>query len=167
MRYPALLIAFFILSCNSKTQQKQIVGKDSTNIIIVDQDDKEMEAAINTAQSSLPKFDSALFSNNPAYNSFSLKVRFAYGNNNGEHIWLKDITKKQGEYVGIVNNEPEYVPNLKLDDTIKVNKKDISDWMYFDNDILRGGFTMRLLRERMTPKERAEFDSSISYKIDD
>lgn len=166
MKHPILLILLFIVSCNSNTQ-KQIIGKDSTGIIIVDQGDKEMEAAIITAQLSLHKFDSALFSNNLNYNSFSLKVRFAYGDNNGEHIWLRDIAKNKGEYVGIVNNEPEYVSNLKLNDTIRINKKDISDWMYLDSDTLRGGSTIRLLRRRMTASERAEFDSGRFYKIGD
>lgn len=166
MKQPILFIGFLIVSCNSNTQ-KQIIGKDSTSIIIVEQGDRQMEVAISKAQSSLPKFDSALYINNPDYNSFALKVRFAYGTDNGEHIWLTDITKNKGEYVGVVNNEPEYVSNLKLYDTIRINKKDISDWMYLDKDILRGGFTIKLLRDRMTKRERAEFDSSRFYKMEE
>lgn len=165
MKHSILFFLLFILSCNSNTQN-QITGKDSTKIIIVEQGNKEMAAAITTAKSWLSKFDSALFSNNSNYNSFSLKVRFAYGENNGEHIWLKDITKNQEQYVGIVNNEPEYISNLKLNDTIKINQRDISDWMYLDNDILTGGFTIRLFRERMTEVERAEHDSGSFYKIE-
>ncbi|WP_462222449.1 DUF2314 domain-containing protein [Ferruginibacter sp.] len=164
MNQKALIILLIIFSCNSNTQ-KQIIEKDSKNIIIVQQGDKEMEAAIYIAKSSLYKFDSALFTNKSDYNSFALKVRFAYGNNNGEHIWLSDITKIKGEYMGIVNNEPEYVSNLKLNDTISVNKDDISDWMYLDKDILKGGFTIRLLRDRMTAIERAAFDSNRFYKF--
>ncbi len=165
MKHSIVFILVFILSCNSNTQ-KQIIGKDSTSILIVEQGDKEMEAAIATAQSSLSQFDSALFGNNHNYNSFALKVRFAYGEKNGEHIWLREITKNKGEYVGIVNNEPEYIPNLKIDDTIKINKKNISDWMYLDDDILRGGFTIQLLRNRMSPSERAQFDSARYYKLE-
>ncbi len=165
MKNAILFILVFIVSCKSVTQ-KRFIGKDSTGIIIVDQGDSQMEAAINSAQTSLTKFDSALFSNNPEFNSFALKVRFAYGNNNGEHIWLRDITKKQGEYVGIVNNEPEYIPNLKLNDTIMVTRKDISDWMYLAGDTLRGGFTVRLLRDRMPDNERAADDSGRFYKME-
>jgi uncharacterized protein YegJ (DUF2314 family) len=164
MKNPILLIALFV-SCNSNTQ-KQITGKDSSSIIIVEQGDKQMEFAISKAQSPLSKFDSALFSNNPDYSSFALKVRFAYGVNNGEHIWLTDITKTKGEYKGVVNNEPEYISNLKLNDTIRIDKKDISDWMFMDKDSLRGGFTIKLLRDRMTKSERAEFDSGRFYKME-
>jgi uncharacterized protein YegJ (DUF2314 family) len=126
-----------------------------------------MNEAIARANFTLKEFDSALFSDNPYYNSFSLKVKFPYGEGNFEHIWLKEITKKKGKYEGIVNNEPEYISNLKFDDTIKINLENISDWMYLDNDILRGGFTTRLLRKRMSESERSQFDSSHFYKIED
>lgn len=160
-------IFVFLISCNTNTQ-RQIIAKDSTKIIIVNQGDKEMDAAISKARESLNSFDSALLSKSRVYNSFSLKVRFTYNdNNNGEHIWFSNIAKVNNEYIGIVNNEPEYVSNLKLGDTLQINKADISDWMYFDKDILRGGFTIKLLRKRMTPSERAEFDSSRTYKIVD
>lgn len=165
MRYLGLLVLGFIVSCTSNTQ-KTIIGRDSTDITIIQQDDQEMNGAITLAQSSLNKFDSALFSNDSNFTSFALKVRFSYGDNNGEHIWLTDITKTKGEYFGIVNNEPEYVSALKLYDTIKILKKDISDWMYLDKSILRGGFTIRLIRNRMTEIERAEYDSSSFYRIE-
>jgi len=165
MKYFAFLILAFVLSCNSNPQ-KQILAKDSTRMIIVDQGDKEMDAAIARGKLTLPNFDSALLSRNSNYTGFAIKVRFAYGENNGEHIWLNEIQKVNEEYVGLVNNEPEYVTDLKLRDTIQINKQDISDWMYFDDDILKGGFTIKLFRARMTPKERAEFDSGANYKFE-
>lgn len=164
--YFLLFVITIFCSCNTN-EQKRIIAKDSIGIIVLASDDKKMAEAITTAQSSLSKFDSALFSNNENYNTFSLKVRFPYGEDNGEHIWLREITKKKGVYVGIVNNDPEYVSNVKFDDTIKVNPTTISDWMYLDNDILRGGFTTRLLRNRMSNSERAQFDSSNYFKIED
>ena len=88
MKYFAFLILAFVLSCNSNPQ-KQILAKDSTRMIIVDQGDKEMDAAIARAKLTLPNFDSALLSRNSNYTGFAIKVRFAYGENNGEHIWLK------------------------------------------------------------------------------
>ena len=166
MKQIFLFFLLFISACNSNTQ-KQILGKDSTNIIIVQQDDDEMSAAISMAKSSLNQFDSALLSKKSRYNSFSLKVRFPYGDNSGEHIWLSDITKYKDEYMGIVNNEPEYVSTLKLYDTIKINKNNISDWMYLDKKILKGGFTIKLLRKRMSSGERAQFDSTRFYELEE
>jgi uncharacterized protein YegJ (DUF2314 family) len=165
MKYLNLFFLILIASCNSNTQ-RTIIAKDSTQVVIVQQDDNEMNTAIFNAKNSLSKFDSALSSKNSDYSSFALKVRFAY-DNNGEHIWLNHIIMHNREYIGIVNNQPEYISNLKLGDTIKINKNDISDWMYIDNDILRGAFTIKLLRKRMSEKERMEFDSTSFYKIEE
>jgi uncharacterized protein YegJ (DUF2314 family) len=160
-----LLLFINIFSCNNNTQ-RQIVGKDSTTLTIVDSDDREMEVAIALAKSSLDRFDSALFSNDSNFHSFALKVRFPYGENNGEHIWLSGISKNNGVYTGIVNNVPEYVSNIKLNDTIQINKKDISDWMYLKKNILQGGFTMKLIRKRMSPQERLELDTTSFFKYE-
>ena len=161
-----IILNLFLLGSYISNAQTKIINQDSTHVIIVEQDDSQMDSAIKNAQISLTKFDSALFSNNPRYNWFALKVRFAYGDDNGEHIWFKDITQKHGEYVGIVSNEPIHIKDISLNDTIMINRKDISDWMYLDADTLIGGFTIRLLRNRMPQKERDEFDSSRFYKIE-
>lgn len=166
MKYLHLFILLFILSCTSNRQER-FIGKDSTDIFVVDTGDEEMEAAIASARASLNKFDSALSGINPNYYSFSLKVRFPYGESNGEHIWLTDIEKVGDAYRGVVNNEPEYVTDLELYDTVRVEKMNISDWMYLEKDLLIGGFTIRLIRNRMTASERAAFDSTSFFRIVD
>ena len=161
-----ILFTFFFLGSYIINAQTRIISQDATDIIIVEQGDSQMDSAIKNAQISLTKFDSALCSNNPRYNWFALKVRFAYGDDNGEHIWFKDITQKDGEYMGVVSNEPINIKDISLNDTILIKRKDISDWMYIDADTLRGGFTIRLLRDRMPQNERDEFDASSFYKIE-
>lgn len=163
-----LLLLIFISACKSNTQKQTLrLGKDSTGIITVQSDDEEMNTAITFAKISLSKFDSALSSKNSNYHSFSLKVKFTYGDNNAEHIWFGDIVRYGEGYIGVVNNEPEYIPALKLYDTIKIHKGSISDWMYLDKKVLKGGFTIKLLRKRMTPDERVKFDSSALYEWED
>jgi len=116
---PVILI-MFLFSCHSVTTP--VLAKDSTTISIVATEDQEMNAAISTARQSLSKFDSALASHNPRYTFFALKVRFPYGNDNGEHIWLNEITKSKGAYSGIINNSPEYITHIKLGDTVAIDK---------------------------------------------
>ena len=48
---------------------------------------------------------------------------------------------------------------------MEINRNEISDWMYIKNSVLHGGYTIRLLRDRMTEEERKEFDASIEMKI--
>ena len=38
--------------------------------------------------------------------------------------------------------------------------------MYVDHGKLVGGYTLRVLRDGLSPAERAEFDRSIPFKID-
>jgi len=62
---------------------------------------------------------------------------------------------------------PESTTNVKLGDTIQIENDNISDWMYADNQKLEGGFTIRLLRKRMTEPERKQFDNKIGLIIED
>ena len=66
----------------------------------------------------------------------------------------------------IVDNLPEYASDLQLWDIVKVSPEDITDWMYTKNDTLIGGYTIRVLRNRMTADEREQFDSENSLVID-
>jgi uncharacterized protein YegJ (DUF2314 family) len=48
---------------------------------------------------------------------------------------------------------------VKVGDTVQISNDNISDWMYVDGIKLRGGYTIRLLRKRMTETERKQFDA--------
>jgi len=41
----------------------------------------------------------------------------------------------------------------------------ISDWMYIDDGYLVGGYTTRVIRDRMTPEEREAHDAEAPYKF--
>lgn len=61
---------------------------------------------------------------------------------------------------------PDSVPDVRQGDTIEINAANISDWSYTDKGILRCGYTIRLLRGRMTAAERAELDSMAYYRLE-
>jgi uncharacterized protein YegJ (DUF2314 family) len=56
---------------------------------------------------------------------------------------------------------------VEAGEEVRVDPEKISDWMYVDNGVLRGGFTLRVLRSRMSPQEREQFDSEIGFGIED
>ena len=116
-----------------------------------------MNRAMLNAVQTLDTFKEALLSKNKDYKCFALKSRFITSTGS-EHIWLRDIILKDKKYVGIVANLPDSIKDVKLGDTISIVKNNISDWMYLDKKILRGGYTIRLLRKRMTDIERKQFD---------
>ncbi|WP_371311664.1 DUF2314 domain-containing protein, partial [Flavobacterium circumlabens] len=72
-------------------------------------------------------------------------------------MWLTDVQYKNGKYSGILDNEPEYITEYKIGEKIEVDNSKISDWMYIENGKLFGGYTMKLLRARMTEAEREQF----------
>ena len=110
-------------------------------------DDEEMKRATEMALKTLQTFDSALKSGSPFYQKFSLKSKFDVPDG-AEHIWVKNISIKNERYFGIVDNVPNSISNLKIGDTIEI--RNITDWMYIDNGVLRGGYTIRVLRDRMS-----------------
>ena len=159
----SLLFLFISLSnCNSNNKVER---KNEPTIYKVSQDDAEMNRAIEKARQTIDSFDYAFKTNSRVFTFFGLKKRFEE-NGNVEHIWIGNIQGiENGKYVGVIDNLPEKIKSIKLGDTIEINKKDISDWMYLKNSKLHGGYTIRLLRERMTENERKQFDSESGIKI--
>lgn len=160
-----ILILLGQISCKPNETTKTEREGEST-IYNVTADDAEMKEAINTANQTLEQFNEALMSQNPDFGYFALKVRFDAPNGR-EHIWASDIVIKGNKYFGVVNNLPENTTEVKIGDTIQINNNNISDWMYVDSNRLRGGFTLRLLRKRMTELERKQFDEENGLIIEE
>ena len=55
---------------------------------------------------------------------------------------------------------------VKQDDIVEIELSEISDWMYFEGNVLKGGSTIRLLRDRMSEKDRINFDKESGYKFE-
>jgi len=143
------------LSCIPDTKTKQ---EPYSSLTTVTGDDSEMNEAIEEANETIQDFNDALKSNEQDYNYFTLKTRFVTPDGDIEHIWIGNITLKGGQYYGIVDNLPENTAEVKYGDTIQIHNDNISDWMYLDGKVLHGGYTLRVLRDRMTRQERRQFD---------
>ena len=160
------LFAFCSLSACQNETPDRIQREGKPDIELVFSDDAEMNAAIATARKTLPRFDAALNSGNPDQYGFALKVRFGAADA-GEHIWLSDIVIDSNQYYGVVNNDPEYITEVAMGDTVRIDKTAISDWMFLEKGVLRGGSTIRYVRDHMTPAERATFDKEQGIIFED
>lgn len=157
-----LLFSICILSCNSN---KKIERQNEPTIYNVEENDVEMNKAIEKAKQTIDSFDYAFKNNSRVFTFFGLKKKFEE-NGNVEHIWIGNIQKiESGKYIGVIDNLPEKIKSVKLGDTVQIEKKEISDWMYIKKSELHGGYTIRLLRERMTEEERKKFDAESGMKI--
>lgn len=154
-----------LLSCTTG-QMKKTVRKGEPTIYSVEGTDVEMNKAIARAHSTLDQFIVALQSNHYDTSTFALKVRFPTSKG-AEHIWATSITYEDGNFYGIIDNLPELVTQVKQGERVRIEKDDISDWMYADKKALRGGYTIRLFRSRMSTNERVKFDAQFPYKIQD
>ncbi len=167
MKTKILIIIFLVglISCKNK-QVNKIQRDGEPTIYTVEENDVEMNEAIEKAKQSLDIFKAALLSNDKDYEYFALKMRFKTPDG-GEHIWLNNIKFKDNQYFGIVNNFPESTTEVEIGDTIQIRMDDISDWMYLDKNKLCGGYTIRVLRDRMTVEERQDFDKENDMIIED
>src|ERR1039458_6451528 len=155
---PLILLPFF-LSCTSNQSIKKIspqkLGLDTTAFIYsVTAEDALMNSAIRKAKNTISKFDEALKSNNPSYSDFAIKKRYETAVGGGEYIWIAGIKNINGNYKGFVNNDAEKTNEVKYGDTVIVRKEEITDWMYLDNNILRGGYTIREVRNQLNKEAR-------------
>jgi uncharacterized protein YegJ (DUF2314 family) len=166
MRQSIFIISFVILtsSCDSSKMGKT-EREGEPNIYSTPSDDKEMNEVISKAKNTLDQFDKALLSNKFDTSTFALKVKFPT-ETGAEHIWATNIKIENTSYYGIVDNLPNTTTQVKLGERIKLNKNDITDWMYSDNGTLSGGYTIKLIRNRMTEDERKKFDKEFPFKID-
>ena len=139
-------------------------GKKPTDMVtFVEDDDPQMNAAMDKARTTVGTFLAALQAPKPGQGAFSVKVAFTDGTNT-EHMWLAPVSYDGQNFQGTVNNTPQKVKNVKMGDKVKVEpSQKISDWMYVENRRLRGGETLRVLRRRCPRPVRVDFDKSVPF----
>jgi uncharacterized protein YegJ (DUF2314 family) len=154
----ALAVAVLALAgCGAKAPADKVT--------YVADDDPRMNAAIAKARSTIGDFTAALTSPGSSQSEFAVKMAFNDGAHI-EHMWLSPVTVDGANFVGIVNNDPERVTNVKLGQRVTVATTEVSDWMYVDNGKLVGGETLRVLRDSLSPDERADFDKSVPFVVE-
>jgi uncharacterized protein YegJ (DUF2314 family) len=152
-----LTVLFLLTGCGKRAQDPNVVSVQGT--------DERMNAAMAKARQTVDEFVAAL--NNPKSNQsgFAVKKRFESGGQI-EHMWINHLSFDGTHFHGTLNNQPRSIKNVEHGDRVTVAKHEISDWMYLEDGRLRGGFTIRAIRDGMTPKEREEFDRSSSMVFD-
>jgi len=160
-----LLIAF--VGCKGKPDLvERTEEKDGEKVSVVSPDNEEMNVAIQEAIRNYPLFERAMQQPDTSLTGFSVKMRFTYGDINGEHMWLSDLHMIGGQLFGVLKNEPLHVEGIKSGDTLRVNRNDISDWMYIKNGKLQGGYTIKAFYNNMDEKDKKEFRESLPYEIE-
>jgi uncharacterized protein YegJ (DUF2314 family) len=134
-------------------------------IMSFEPEDAEMNSAMEKARADLAPFLKALSQPSSTRDHLAIKVGFSddYGN---EYLWLSDVRYQDGIFRGTVSNQPETVKSTYYGASVSVPAQQIADWMFIENGRLVGGYTMRVMRGRLSNEERAEFDANIGFVID-
>ncbi|WP_315055555.1 DUF2314 domain-containing protein [Chryseobacterium indoltheticum] len=153
-----VLFLLIAISCENKREKVQRDGEP--DVVLVETEDDEMNTAIESAKKTFKSdFHQALLSKNPNFSNFTIKQKFDTPSGGGEHIWIGDIIFDYGKYHGIIQNEPMEPIGVKLGDEVVVNVENLSDWMYYDNNKVKGAYTVKVLRKTMSDEERKQMDS--------
>lgn len=125
--------------------------------------DAQMDAAILEAKANIGQFIAAFTRPTDRQKNFLVKVVFDEGEQR-EHIWIADLGFAGDKLRGTVANEPN-LPGLKFMQKVEFEPRYISDWMYIEDGYLIGGYTTRVIRDRMTADERKAHDAGAPYKF--
>lgn len=134
-------------------------GEKPETLIEGGYDEAEMDAAIARAQSEVDSFLAEMSQGNGT--SFGVKAPIE-DQGKTEHFWLTDIVYKDGEFEGLIGNEPGIVGNVKMGQKWKIKKSDISDWMFMRKGKIHGNYTMRPLLKTMPKKEAEQYKALLA-----
>lgn len=133
----------------------------------VDPTAEAMSWAVQKARLTSGYFRESLAAPSEQQDSFSMKARIRDGEKE-EHLWLSDVQMdEEGIFYGIVKNQPEGVENVQQGTRIGVGPGDLTDWMIVENGRLIGGYTIRVVRDRMSPAQRDDFDVTLGLRVDE
>lgn len=139
---------------------------EATGVTAVEADDAEIHAAIQQARDSVGEFMARVSRPGPDDRDFAVKAPFAIAGGGNEHIWITDVSVRDGRLHGKVGNVPVGAVSVRLGDMVSFAKEEISDWMYVSGDLVVGSYTTRVLRSRMKEAERRRMDEGMGVRFE-
>ena len=157
---------FFMGSCEQVDHEagKIVAREGGPAVHMVSGEDPEMNSAIAQARSTVDTFITSL--QNPGQNQtyFSIKAKIVDGEHS-EHMWLYDVGFDGNQFQGKIGNNPLNVKNVSLGDDLVLGPSEISDWMIVEDNTLVGGYTIRVIRNRLSDEDRKKFDQDLPFTI--
>lgn len=135
-------------------------------------DDPEMISAYSSAQRTFLEFARHAEMERcrivPAFEDVSVKAFFPVDKTqsdgmqaaDGEHLYVKDVSTDGKTVYGILNGDPHDISWLKDGDHVAFPLSRLSDWMLVPHaeGAAMGGFTVDVLKTRMSPAELREYE---------
>ncbi len=160
------IVSVCIIACKEK---KGYVSKEENNgdeVYNIVSDDEAMNNAIMQAKTTFGQFLAAFENSESNMRNFTVKLRFPLEENSAEHMWLSELFHKDKKLYGVLDSDPVNVTTVKWGDTLEVKTEFLSDWMYVKNEKLVGGYTVRVLYDKMDAAEKKSFRNEIDFEIE-
>ena len=141
----------------------------SQPIFMFDDKDLEMQQAYQAAQASFRYFWRELSWERrrivPGLDMTMVKLPFTDGprtdgNPEFEHMWIGDIGFDGDSVTGTLLNAPNWLTSVSQEEAVSVPFGHLTDWMMTVDGRAYGGFTVNLLRSRMSHRERDAHDQA-------
>jgi uncharacterized protein YegJ (DUF2314 family) len=141
----------------------------SEPVFMFDANDPEMQHAHQQAQSSFRFFWRELSWERrrivPGLDMTMVKLPFTDGprtdgNSEYEHMWLEDIGFDGDVISGTLLNAPNWLTSVRKGDQVSAPFSHLTDWMMTVDGRAYGGFTVNLMRSRMSRRERDQHDQA-------
>jgi uncharacterized protein YegJ (DUF2314 family) len=165
--FAAAVAVVMTFSQGCAQQEDGVVKREGEPDYVTQFDDAAMDKAIAEAKVTHTQFVEALANPGENRDSFAVKRGFRVGDEPyGEHIWISEVTFDGTNFQGVVNNEPVDTTEVKLGDTVTVTSEQLSDWMYVEDGVLRGGYTIRVLLKGSSPEQLEAFSKNAGFRIE-
>jgi uncharacterized protein YegJ (DUF2314 family) len=100
----------------------------------------------------------------PALELSAIKAAFKDSEDGAvEHMWLSEIAFDGDVVTAKLLNSPNELTSVKEGNEITLGKDQIEDWMYVIEGRVYGGFTIQVLRARMSSAERSGHDQAWGF----
>ncbi len=164
-----LTISFAVPNLNAQgahpTGRQLMQRPGEPDYVKIEDADADLSKAVQKARKSVGKFIKALGSPNKEQSRFAVKKPFVQGEK-VEHIWLRDVTYDGKVFHGVVDNVPNEITGVRLNDKVTAAPGEISDWMYVENGALVGGYTTRALCSTLSPANKRQFCKQAGFRIE-
>lgn len=128
--------------------------------------DAAMNRAMQQARATAETFIKALAAPGPTESNFAIKAGFRDGAAT-EYVWLDNVRYNDNTFFATVGNTPEKVRSIRYGMPVKVQRDAIADWMFIRSRKLVGGWTIWVMRSRLSPEDRAALDANTGFQFDE
>lgn len=133
-----------------------LADKVEDQTVLVEAEDREMNAAIAQARATLGQFLKIVAHPPEGASGFKLKVKVT-DSHGTEHFWVIPFHETTTGFDGTVANDATYVKSVAYGDKISFSRADITDWGYILDGKQKGSFTVCVLFKHMPPAEVKQY----------